>query len=257
MKRKLLLAGAGLLVLLVIVIPLAFTGKLTKPDAVKAGLATSSITGDNSAGGNGQSSSASPASGSSANGSAAGGQSQPNTDKPVTKAPSQPAATDGQETQSGTAQDSKTGAQSGSPSPASGQAQTAGQSAGSSSVSNGTGSGTTGQNQTPPVSAPQPAAAVKVEISIVGKSGESIFGPATVSIQKDNKWGETVMGALHASGVPYRMHDRYTNFVVSVAGQVNEGMHGWSYKVNGQLGSVAAPDKKVTTGDKIIWWYSN
>lgn len=227
MKKKLLLAGAALLVLLGILIPLGYTGKLTRPEGTKTEqTAVSSVTRSETASGTLQGTA-----GGSANGSAASG------------------AQESSQTAADTVQGSNTEVKSGI-----GTANAA------KSTGNSTGSSTSGQTAPPPpplaTPTPMPDLAVKVDITIVGKSGEVIFGPSSVSIQKDNKWGDTVMGGLHATGVPYRMHDKYTTFVVSISGQVNEGMNGWMYKVNGQLGNVAAGDKKVVTGDKIVWWYS-
>jgi hypothetical protein len=33
-------------------------------------------------------------------------------------------------------------------------------------------------------------------------------------------------------------------------------MCGWMYKINNETPMVAASEKKINSGDKIIWWYS-
>ncbi|QGP93866.1 hypothetical protein MGLY_32890 [Neomoorella glycerini] len=95
-----------------------------------------------------------------------------------------------------------------------------------------------------------------VEIAIVGMKGQILYGPAPVTVDKDNKWGLTALGALDATGVQYSLSPVYGNLVQSIAGQANKGMRGWMYKVNGETPMVAASEKVVNPGDKIIWWYS-
>ncbi|MEW6172888.1 MAG: DUF4430 domain-containing protein [Bacillota bacterium] len=101
-----------------------------------------------------------------------------------------------------------------------------------------------------------PAVGTLVYIAVVGQDGESIFRPAPVSITQDNRWGNTAMGALDATGLRYSMSPRYGNLVYSIAGQTNKGMSGWMYKVNEEIAGMAATEKKVEAGDRIIWWYS-
>lgn len=95
-----------------------------------------------------------------------------------------------------------------------------------------------------------------VEIAIVGMNGELLDGPKNVIISKKNKWGVTALGALDATGLPYTISARWGNFVEAIAGQRNKGQAGWMYKVNEEIPLVAADQKEVKTGDKIIWWYS-
>jgi hypothetical protein len=95
-----------------------------------------------------------------------------------------------------------------------------------------------------------------VGIAVVGRQGQVLYGSATVTINEDNKWGLTVMGALDATGLEYNMSPAYGSLVLGIAGQQNKGMSGWMYKVNGEIVMRAAGDKEVKTGDNIIWWYS-
>ena len=106
------------------------------------------------------------------------------------------------------------------------------------------------------IQAPSAAGGCQVDIAIVGMRGQNLFGPAAVTVNKNNKWGLTALGALEATGLKYSMSPVYGNFVQSIAGQANKGMCGWMYKVNNETPMVAASEKKVNPGDKIIWWYS-
>ncbi|MEW6181740.1 MAG: DUF4430 domain-containing protein [Bacillota bacterium] len=100
------------------------------------------------------------------------------------------------------------------------------------------------------------AAGTLVHVAVVGQNGESIFSPAPVSIRRDNRWGNTAVGALDATGLRYSMSPRYGSLVYSIAGQTNRGMSGWMYKVNEEICGTAATEKKVEAGDRVIWWYS-
>ncbi|MEG6521814.1 S-layer homology domain-containing protein [Desulfotomaculum sp. 1211_IL3151] len=93
-----------------------------------------------------------------------------------------------------------------------------------------------------------------VEIAIVGKNGEALFGPSSVVVSKDSKGKLTVLGALEATGLGYTESG---GLITSIDGQRNEGLKGWMYKVNGSSPAIAASDKTVKEGDQIIWWYSS
>ncbi|MCF6096902.1 S-layer homology domain-containing protein [Thermovorax subterraneus] len=92
-----------------------------------------------------------------------------------------------------------------------------------------------------------------VNIAVVGKDGELLFGPRSVTVRADGKWGLTALGALDATGLDY-VDDN--GFVKSIEGQANKGMSGWMYKVNGKIPSVLASKFAINEGDEIIWWYS-
>ncbi|OAT81312.1 S-layer homology domain-containing protein [Desulfotomaculum copahuensis] len=95
-----------------------------------------------------------------------------------------------------------------------------------------------------------------VNIAVVGKNGQLLYGPGPVTVNKSNQWGLTVLGALEATGVPYVMSSKWPGFVDSIAGQANSGMGGWMFKVNGTIATVSAKDSPVNSDDQIIWWYS-
>ncbi|MFZ5649174.1 MAG: S-layer homology domain-containing protein [Bacillota bacterium] len=92
-----------------------------------------------------------------------------------------------------------------------------------------------------------------VNIAVVGRNGELLYGPDSVTVSKSGKWGLTAMGALHATGLPYTDDG---GFVKSIDGQANSGMNGWMYKVNGTVPMMIASSKPVSEGDQVIWWYS-
>ncbi|OIQ56537.1 hypothetical protein MOTE_23430 [Moorella thermoacetica] len=96
----------------------------------------------------------------------------------------------------------------------------------------------------------------QVYVAIIGMKGQVLFGPATVTVNKNGRWGLTALGALDATGLKYSLAPGYGNFVQSIAGQTNKGPCGWMYKVNDEAPMVAASEKKVNPGDKVIWWYS-
>jgi hypothetical protein len=108
-------------------------------------------------------------------------------------------------------------------------------------------------NNNNPTSPPPPASEYIVDIAVVGKDGELLYGPGSVVVSKTGSWGLTAMGALHATGLSYT---EAGGFVTSIAGQANSGMSGWMYKVNNSVPSVLACDKTINQGDQIIWWYS-
>lgn len=105
-----------------------------------------------------------------------------------------------------------------------------------------------GGGQTPPAQD-----AYQVNIAVVGKDGELLYGPGRVTVSAGGAWGRTAMGALHATGLNY-VEDN--GFVKSIGGQANAGMQGWMYKVNGAVPVVMAKDRQVYSNDRIIWWYS-
>lgn len=95
-----------------------------------------------------------------------------------------------------------------------------------------------------------------VGVAVVGKDKELLYGPAEVKVTEKNPWGFTALGALEATGLPYALSTRFPGLVESIAGQPNKGMSGWMYKVNEEIPMVAAGQKTLKPGDKVIWWYS-
>ncbi len=121
------------------------------------------------------------------------------------------------------------------------------------------GSQSSSQPKVEPAASEKPAAPeviAVVEVAVVGQDGRLLYGPAEVRLTKENPWGNTALGALDATGIPYTISSRFSGFVDSIAGQRNRGQSGWMYSVNGAIPSVAASEKIVKQGDKVLWWYS-
>lgn len=97
---------------------------------------------------------------------------------------------------------------------------------------------------------------ITVNIAVVGPGQEILFKPGPVSITKKGRFGLTVMEALEATDLGWTFSTEFEGFVVAVAGHQNEGMNGWCYSLNGKAGTVLALEQKVSSGDKVIWWYS-
>lgn len=96
-----------------------------------------------------------------------------------------------------------------------------------------------------------------VNIAVVGKNGELLYGPGSVLVSKTNKWGLTVLGALEATGLPYDYAEySFGVLVTCISGQCNEGQQGWMYTINERPGG-AADQEPIKNGDQIIWWYSS
>lgn len=110
----------------------------------------------------------------------------------------------------------------------------------------GTGGGTGGPTD------PQGDSA-EVNVAVIGPAGEKLFGPATVTVRRDGRWGMTALGTLEGASVSYTER---SGFVTAIAGQSNQGLSGWMFKVNNVTPMMAAKDKAIKGGDKVIWWYS-
>lgn len=102
----------------------------------------------------------------------------------------------------------------------------------------------------------KPSIGFTVSVAVVGKNGTILFGPGSVILPRKSEWGNTVMGALAATGLPYSMDATWSGFVESIAGEENRGMSGWMYTLNGKVGSVSATEQSISEGDEILWWYS-
>lgn len=101
-----------------------------------------------------------------------------------------------------------------------------------------------------------PTETFKVNVAVIGKDGEVIYGPRKVSVSSSDKYGATALGALDATGLDCKIIDIDGLFVKEIDGQENEGMSGWMYAVNGKVPSVSASLKAINKGDEILWWYS-
>jgi hypothetical protein len=111
------------------------------------------------------------------------------------------------------------------------------------------------ERSTAPAAGPEEAAC-RVEVAVLGQDGRPLFGPAGVKVAGANRWADTALGALDATGLAYETKG-WSGFVEAVAGQRNRGQSGWMYQVNGEIPKIAADQKEIKNGDRVIWWYSN
>jgi len=96
---------------------------------------------------------------------------------------------------------------------------------------------------------------ISVRIAVVGADGQLLFGPESVRVSRYGPWGQTVLGALDATGLSYTA-DTNTGFVSDIEGVSNSGMNGWMFKVNEMVATSSGKEQRVREGDRIIWWYS-
>jgi hypothetical protein len=109
--------------------------------------------------------------------------------------------------------------------------------------------------------APQPAGrpegeTVNILVAVVGMNEELLYGPDTLQLAKKESGDLSPLDALEATGLSFGMSARTPGLLDSVAGQRNKGQGGWMYKVNEEVPPMAAAKKKLSAGDKVIWWYS-
>ena len=93
-----------------------------------------------------------------------------------------------------------------------------------------------------------------VDIAVVGKAGQLLYGPAPLILDRENRYGPTPLGALAGTGLPYAVTK--AGFVHVISGQANAGSNGWMYQVNGQTPMLGATDYQLNEGDQVLWWYS-
>ena len=102
-------------------------------------------------------------------------------------------------------------------------------------------------------SGPSDPSGINVTVRVTGSSGETLYS-GSFSMTSADTHGTTVMGALHKTGLSYAYDS--ISFVHTIAGQQNEGLNGWMFKVNGVAPTVAAIDYALASGDLVEWFYS-
>ncbi|MCT8336492.1 DUF4430 domain-containing protein [Methanoculleus sp. Afa-1] len=91
--------------------------------------------------------------------------------------------------------------------------------------------------------------------------------PGTFNITAENSGKthtvnrQTALGALDATGIAYTIDDSYYQeygslFLNSIRGRASEGMRGWMYQVNGGSPAVGANAYTVTSGDEVVFFWS-
>jgi prenyltransferase beta subunit len=96
----------------------------------------------------------------------------------------------------------------------------------------------------------------QVYVAVIAQDDDLLYGPKKVTISEDDKYGDTALGSLDATSLDFDFKDDDPDMVDEIEGQKNLGMNGWMYSVNGKVPSVLAGDKNVSSGNKILWWYS-
>ncbi len=94
---------------------------------------------------------------------------------------------------------------------------------------------------------------IKVFITVVGMDGETLLSSRQVTLDPQDPYVLTPVGALDASGLSWS----YTpGLVTEIEGQKNQGMNGWMCKINNKPLSISAFESKVKQNDELVWWYS-
>ena len=106
------------------------------------------------------------------------------------------------------------------------------------------------------------AATISVNVYIVGQNGQMMYGPSLVTVNPNNQWGLTVLGALDAAVGSTQYTTTNTSYGVWVIGIYGElmqqgGTTGWIYTVNGVEGSVGPAVTPVYNGDRVLWYWSS
>ena len=96
---------------------------------------------------------------------------------------------------------------------------------------------------------------VRVYIAVIGIDGELLYNPRRVTLEEDDEYGLTALGALDATGLDY--DDSDPSYIPSIGGQDAAGRNGWMYAVDGRAPSYAAINKTLQNGDQVLWWYSS
>ncbi len=100
------------------------------------------------------------------------------------------------------------------------------------------------ENQTP--------TEVSIYVVITGKYGQLFSG--YVDLSTSDLYGKTPLGALHKTGLSYDYDT--ISFIHTIAGEKNEGLSGWMYRVNGTAPTKSANNYILSDGDQLEWFYS-
>ena len=97
--------------------------------------------------------------------------------------------------------------------------------------------------------------AIKVDVALIDPSGTVIYGPKSLTLKSDDEFGLTALAALAKTELDYTAGYN-NNLVTEIASFENEGLSGWMYAVNDTTPEVAAIEKTLVNGDKVLWFYS-
>ncbi len=96
---------------------------------------------------------------------------------------------------------------------------------------------------------------IKIDMAVIDNNGKVIYGPQSLTLKGNDKFGLTALGALEETGFDYDA-GATNNFVTVIETIANEGLNGWMYAVNNETPPVAAIEKELVDGDVVLWYYS-
>ncbi len=96
---------------------------------------------------------------------------------------------------------------------------------------------------------------VTVKVAVMDDNGLVIYGPKSLTLKSDDKFGLTGLSSLDHTDLDYTANAD-NSFVESIKAISNKGLDGWMYAVNGVLPEVAAVNKTLVDGDEVLWYYS-
>lgn len=96
---------------------------------------------------------------------------------------------------------------------------------------------------------------IKVYIAVLDDDGKIIYGPDSVRLNKDDKFGFTALGALDETGLRYDA-GKNNDFVTDIERIKNKGLSGWMFAVNGRAPGVGVRNYEIKDGDEVLWYYS-
>ncbi len=97
---------------------------------------------------------------------------------------------------------------------------------------------------------------ISVNISILGQDNYRIFDKK-VFLSPSSKYGTTVLGALEATKVTYKVTGEGDMAYVTEINGLSQGpKSGWMYKVNSVEPTVGSAKYNLNPGDTIVWYYT-
>lgn len=94
-----------------------------------------------------------------------------------------------------------------------------------------------------------------VTLSIIGFEDEVILAPSQYKINRDETAYEMLVRIAAYEGITVNA----SNFYVQGIGGLNEGdkgpMHGWGFKLNGEVLMISASEAVLSDGDVLTWEY--
>lgn len=97
----------------------------------------------------------------------------------------------------------------------------------------------------------------EVKMAVLGPENDLLYGPSEFTVPSTNPYGQTVLGALDASGADYTTSTwDWGEYVNSIEGIASSGDGGWMFAVNGEPATQGAEETDIAKGDKIVWYWA-